>query len=161
MILTLLVGLGGGLLGLWLRLPAGALMGSMLAVAALGLTGWLPGETIPPTLKDLAKILIGTVVGSTVTVGTLQALREAAMPALVLTGVLVAAALAGGWVLSLVTKVDIATALFATAPGGSAEMTAAAESMGADARLVAALQTIRVVVVIVVVPALLAWWFKP
>jgi membrane AbrB-like protein len=160
MILTLAVGLAGGLLGLWLRLPAGPLMGSMLAVAALGLTGWLPGEAIPASLKDLAKILIGTVVGSAVTLGTLQALREAALPALLLTAVLVAAGLAGGWVLSLVTKVDIATALFATAPGGSAEMTAAAESMGADAPLVAALQTIRIVVVIVVVPAVLGWWFK-
>jgi membrane AbrB-like protein len=159
-ILTLLVGVVGGLLGIWLRLPAGALMGSMLAVAALGLTGVSQADPIPPAVKDVAKILIGTVVGSTVTFATLQALRSAALPALLVTAGTIAAGLAGGWLLAHFTKIDIATALFATAPGGSAEMTAAADGLGGDPRLVAALQTIRIVMVIVVVPALLDWWFR-
>lgn len=160
MLLTLAVGLAGGLLGIWLRLPAGALMGSMIAVALLGLAGGVDTQPVPQIFRDIAKILIGTVVGSTITLATLQEIRHVALPALLIMLFMIGAGLLAGWLLSLMTRIDIATALFAAAPGGSAEMTAASEDMRADARLVAALQAVRIVMVILIVPALLRWWFK-
>lgn len=159
MVVTLAVGLLGGLLGVWLRLPAGALIGSMVAVGAMGLLG-LNADPVPPLFRDLAKIVIGTVVGSTITAATVQDIREVALPALLVTALMIGAGLLGGWLLASFTRIDVATALFATAPGGSAEMTAAADGMKADARLVASLQVIRIVMVIVLVPALLRWWFR-
>lgn len=160
MFLTLAVGLLGGLLGIRLRLPAGALIGSMLAVAALGLAGH-PSEPVPPILRNLGKILVGTVVGSAVTVSTLREIRPAALPALLVAVLLIGAGLLGGWLLSYLSGMDLATALFATAPGGSAEMTAAAEDMKANAAIVAALQTVRIIIVIAAVPTLLRWWLRP
>ncbi|MBI4540093.1 MAG: AbrB family transcriptional regulator [Gemmatimonadetes bacterium] len=157
--ITVAAGLAGGLVGMWLRLPAGALVGSMVAVGAVSLT--VHAAPIPPLFGDMAKILIGTMVGSTITPEILQNLRGLALPAVVVVVLMIVAGLLGGWALSHFTGVDIATALFATAPGGSAEMTAAAQGLKADASLVASLQAVRIVVVILGVPVLLRWWLKP
>ena len=59
--------------------------------------------------------------------------------------------------LSKLTKLDLTTSLFASAPGGVSDMAIIASELGADPAKVAALQTLRLIVVIVLFPTLVTW----
>src|SRR6266700_1283728 len=63
-------------------------------------------------------------------------------------------AYASGWFLTRTTGLDATTALFASVPGGAAEMTILGERFGARADRVVVAQSLRVMIVVVVVPFL-------
>lgn len=64
----------------------------------------------------------------------------------------IALAWACGWFLSKSTGVDRTTAFFASVPGGAAEMTVLGERYGAKVDRVVFAQTLRILVVVIVVP---------
>ena len=61
-------------------------------------------------------------------------------------------AYASGWFLTRTTGLDATTALFASVPGGAAEMTILGERFGARADRVVLAQSLRVMIVVVIVP---------
>ena len=63
----------------------------------------------------------------------------------------------GGWILSRITGTDRTTAFFASVPGGATEMTVLGERFGARADRVALAQSLRIAVVVIVVPVALAY----
>ena len=63
-------------------------------------------------------------------------------------------AYASGWLLTRSTGLDGTTALFASVPGGAAEMTILGERFGARADRVVLAQSLRVMIVVVIVPFL-------
>lgn len=58
----------------------------------------------------------------------------------------------GGWILSRITGTDRTTAFFASVPGGATEMTVLGERFGVRADRVALAQSLRIAVVVIVVP---------
>jgi len=90
-----LAGLSGGLLALRSGIPAAPLAGSLLAVGLLSMSARLPEAHWPVGTRTLLEIAIGTVIGTSLTAGTLTELRLLWRPAvlitvsLVLTGVVV------------------------------------------------------------------------
>jgi len=61
-------------------------------------------------------------------------------------------AYASGWFLSRSTGIDGTTALFASVPGGAAEMTILGERFGAKVDRVALAQSLRIVLVVLIIP---------
>lgn len=139
--------------GLRLKVPAGALLAPMGVVAVLQGFGLL-AVTLPRPLLLAGYGVIGLSIGlrfrRDLLRRTLRVLPEMLASALVLV------ALCGGlaWALVRFVHTDALTAYLATSPGGLDSVAIIAASSSADVPFVLALQTLRVLVVLVTGPAL-------
>ena len=153
-VVTLVVGLIGGLSALRVGVPTGDLIGPILVIGGANLAGARLGP-LDSTLRQLAMLLIGTSVGAQMSRQSLQRLRQVIPSAVVVVVVLVFAGLLLGWGLAQITPLDLATALLSSVPGGATIMPAVAHDLGGDIRLVAALHLTRQLVVLLLVPSIL------
>lgn len=153
---TLAVALVGGLVGRWLRLPAGEFVGAALAVLVVQSLGGQLAEP-GPRLRFGVEVVLGAMVGASFTAQTWRQLSQVFVPMLVAVVLLVTAGLLTGLLLSRLTGLDLATALFSTTPGALSNMVVLASSLGADFPLVGALQTTRLLVLLLILPPLLKW----
>ncbi|MDA3950902.1 MAG: AbrB family transcriptional regulator [Spirochaeta sp.] len=149
-LLTLLVAVGGGVIGIRTRVPAGALVGAMVAVAVFNIT-WQNGQ-MPSWTKYVAQILIGAIVGLRIRPEFLGELKQLVVPALILAVGMMAWAVVLGILIHKISGIDIVTALFSTSPGGLSDMTIIAQAAGADTPKVVILHLTRLVTVIAVFP---------
>lgn len=150
---TLLVGAAGGLLFYRLRIPAGALIGSMLAVALYNLIS--DKALVPYGVRLGIQIMAGAMIGMRVNRGTLESLKTMALPVAIIVVSVLAINLIVGFALYKVTRLDLATCLFGAAPGGIVEMTLAGEALGADTPKVALMQLVRLFSVLSFMPFIL------
>lgn len=153
-LLVLAIGAAGGLLGGGIRMPGGSMLGAMAAVAVLQLTS--PARLdIAPQWGIVGQILVGGVIGSTLDRHMVASFRSVLVPGVVAVASTLVAGVLIGSAFALLGFADPLTSLFGLAPGGMAEMTAAAISLGASGPLVASMHVLRVVAVIVVLPLFL------
>ena len=152
---SVLIGTLGGYLFNLAKFPAGWLAGAMIfsAVAALA------GRTIyvPSALARISSIVLGITIGGVVTPDTLRGMTTWPLSIAMVSVSVAAATLATATYLTRVHGWNQLTATFASIPGGLAQVMAlAAEERDCDIRGVAIVQTLRVVILAVVVPAALA-----
>ena len=152
-------GLIAGLLALHVGVPAGDMIGPLLAIGGANLLGARLGP-LTGDLRQAAMLLIGTAGGAQMSRQSLQRLRQIALPAAVVIVMLIAVGLLLGWGLSRVTPLDLATALLSNIPGGASTMSAVAHDLGGDTRLVAALHLTRQLVVFILVPSVLGYLLR-
>ena len=150
----LLTGFAGGLLFTLIGVPAGGVVGAMLAAAALRLAGFHPAPP-PRILLNLSYLILGISVGLTFDPRTLARLQSSV-------GILVfatIATLASGLILALIVRrmmgLDFRTAMLACSPGGLSLMAVVAEETGAQSVIVSLFHLIRIVWVILVMPLFL------
>ncbi len=143
---------GGLTLGL-LGMPAGYLSGSILAVAAASLAG--RPMLIPVPLMRVLMTLIGVSLGAVVTPETLHGMASYPLSIGVLLVACACISLVGTAYLRAVHGWDTVTAYLAAAPGGLSQVMAIGIEINADVRAIAIVQTIRVVIIAVCLPALL------
>ena len=154
LLITLLAGSAGGLAGMKLRLPAGPLIGSMLAVGIYNCLGFQ--AFIPPQARIGSQIIIGCILGLNLNRNTFMQLRSVIKPALVITVSLLICGLTIGFILFKFFGFDMYTAfLCSSAGGGVAELSILAASMGGDGPKVAVLHLIRMITVVAAVPMIL------
>jgi membrane AbrB-like protein len=116
---------------------------------------------LPVPFRTVAKLLVGTYLGSLLTLETFRLLRQLALPAALMVAITILAGLVGGFALTRLAGVDVHTALLGSAPGGSTEMTLVSLSYDeANPPLVAALQIVRIVAVIFTVPLMVRLMFR-
>ncbi len=144
----------GGAVFAWLHLPLPWLIGSLVAVAAARLLG-APAEA-DPRLRNGFLGIIGIMLGAYFTPATAAVLVSQAALLLLAAFVTLAIGAALAPVLARRGKVDMATAWFASIPGGVADMAMLAESYGGRPAPVALAQLLRVCSVVVLVPNLFA-----
>jgi hypothetical protein len=153
LLLTILAGSAGAYIGLRLKLPAGALIGSMVAVLVMNLI-W-NNAFMPESLRIIIRIAAGALIGSRIQKKDVWALRNTLGSAIVMVvGVLVLSVASGLMVFSL-SNLDLATALLASAPGGMSDMSLIADELGADTPKVALLHLVRIMSVLGLFPILL------
>jgi membrane AbrB-like protein len=150
----LAIGLVGGLIAVVLHIPAGFMVGATVTVGISRLVFVNLGKA-PRIFEEIGKILVGTFIGATFDRHVLAQLGSLLLPTAVAMLVLIAIGLALGWVLSKLTGLNVQTALFSLTPGGLPEMTAVAQEIGADSRVVVTLQFLRLASVVILVPMLL------
>jgi membrane AbrB-like protein len=151
---TLVFAAAGGLtLGL-LGMPAGFLSGSILAVAGASLAG--RPMLIPTPLMRVLLVMIGISLGSVVTPETLHGMATYPLSIGVLILATACISLGGTAYLRVVHGWDTATAYLAAVPGGLSQVMAIAVEIDADVRAIAIVQSIRVVIIAVGLPAALA-----
>lgn len=153
----LLVLLGCGIVGLvlgpLLRLPAPGLVGPMLLSAAAHLLGLVHGAP-PPLVVAGAQLVIGAQVGARFAGYPPSRIALAVLTGVGLTALMLALALATGWLLHRATGLPLLLLVLALAPGGLAEMSLVALALTADPALVAAVHIVRIALVVLATPLL-------
>ena len=141
---------GGLALGL-LGMPAGYLSGSILAVAAASLAG--RPMLMPLVPMRILLVLIGISLGAVVTPATLNGMATYPLSIAVLIVAMVCISVSGASYLRVVHGWDKITAYLAAAPGGLSQVMGLAAELDADMRAIAIVQTVRVVIIAVGLPA--------
>ncbi len=154
--LTLAIGVGGALFFWLIGFPAAVLTGPAAAVSIATIWG-LPAH-VPPLLRDACFLALGVSIGSTVTPEVIQ---TAATWPLSLAGLGLSLALsifAARLLLSKGFGFNRMTALLASTPGHLSYVLGLSTDVDADVPRVALVQSVRVLVLTLMVPLLIAAW---
>jgi membrane AbrB-like protein len=134
-----------------------SLLGPLAVSGVLAASGWLGDVAVPTWVQWLAFALIGVQVGLRFTRASLVAIGRM-LPVVVLIVVAMIVATAGlGALLAWLTPVDALTAYLATTPGGLFAVLATAADAGADVTYVMAVQLLRLLLILALLPALAHW----
>lgn len=152
---TLGVGAAAGWAALWLGVPAGGLVASMMAVAALRLAGG-PVREISLQARRAVQLAVGIILAVSASWHP-EVARRVLLPALGFTVYLLALSALMAWGVGAITGWPWPIAFLSCAPAGLTEISLAADDMGLDAPSIASLHVARVVTVIACVPWLVAW----
>jgi|SRR5690554_35808 len=150
LITTVVIAILGGLLGHKLRIPAGGILGAMMAVGVYNLLG--KEAYLPANIGVAAQIMAGAIIGLRVNKATILGLKDMLIPSVIIVFGVLLTSLVIGFVISKFSDMSLATCLFASAPGGITEITLASGDFGADTAKVALLQSLRLVSVIAILP---------
>lgn len=138
------------------RVPAALLLGPMAGAIMVAGTGG--NIRLPRPAYTFSQGLIGCMIGHSIPLAVLG--EVAADWPIFFSGVLsvIAASTLLGWLLARTSLLPGTTALWGTSPGAATAMTVMAEDYGADARLVAFMQYLRVACVALAASALAMLW---
>jgi uncharacterized protein len=150
---TLAVAALGGMLAIRYRIPAGAMLLPMVIGATLEATGHLT-IILPPWLLAASYAFLGWSIGLGFTREILRSVSRA-LPQMMLTIVGIIAVCGGlAFILVHAANIDPLTAYLATSPGGMDSIAIIATSSNVDVSFVMALQTARLVIVLITGPPL-------
>lgn len=157
--LSLTVALGGGWLGYWTGIPAGALTFSMVCFAAFNIT--TRRGRIPLPVRRFTQMGTGALVGSLITRDSFSGVGALLKPLLMVLGVALAANLLFGFLLCRVTHMDVYTCFISCIPGGATDMAMIADSLDGDGVKVASIQIVRFICVIALYPQIYLLLARP
>ncbi len=134
------------LLFLRFQVPASLLLGPMLMAIAFACGGVRLGVGRVPFI--LAQGVVGVLVGRSITAGIIADVAANWLVMIGFVGGTIVAAAVVGWLLARFTSLGAETAAWGSSPGGASAMVAAAADFGADTRVVAFMQYLRVMLVV-------------
>jgi membrane AbrB-like protein len=152
---TIAVGVPAGFLFDWLDTPIPWMVGPMIGVAALNLIGFRMDS--PPFARQIGQVILGSAVSLYFT-PTVVAELAANFPAIL--AATVAVFLVGGLgalTLSRASGVEGKSTFFASIPGGAMAMAVLAERHGAQIAPVAVAHSLRVSIVVILIPFALTY----
>lgn len=135
------------------RVPAGGLLGPMAVALVLALAGATAGAEPPAPLVVLAYAVIGWQAGIGITRTALRTVARVLPLATALIAAVVALCAGLGVLLSALTGATALEGYLATTPGGIFAVLATATASGVDVAFVVAVQVLRVLVMLLVAPA--------
>lgn len=147
---ALLIAVSAAGLCVWLNTPLPWMIGPIIATAAARMAGI--DLRAPVQVREAGQWAIGTALGLYFTPVVLHALSS--YVGFIAVGVVFAMLLGigAGWLLHRLTGVDRTTAFFAMATGGASEMATQGERHGAQVDRVAAAHSLRIMLVVVIIP---------
>lgn len=154
-LVTLLAATAGGALFSWLGVPLAWMLGAMAATGALA---WNGRAHVVKPMRPAALILLGLGLGQTFTPQVMAAVGLA-LPWLV--GAAILSILVGVLVARLFARwagTDAETGYYASVPGGVVVMAVLAQRAGVSVPVVTLVHTIRVMLVVALVPPLVTWF---
>ncbi|WP_245830974.1 AbrB family transcriptional regulator [Sediminibacillus massiliensis] len=133
------------------KVPAALVVIPMLIVAAFQITDF-PLYHLPDSFYLFAQLTIGIYLGFSISVKDLARAGKFCGYYFGLTVILIGLSFGLGYLFSLITPVDLVTAILSLAPGGLIEMAITAEAVGGDPSIVGSLQMIRMLTIVLVLP---------
>ena len=150
--------------GVWagrlIRLPAYRLSGPLLASAVVHATG-LSSSTPPWEVVAVAQVVVGSAIGARFTGVPIRRVLGLMAAAVISTVVMLAATIVFALVLAPATGIDWRSIVLAYAPGGLAEMSLIALSLGIETAFVATHHVLRIGLIVVVAPLVFARFGSP
>ena len=150
-LLGLGVGLAAGAVCAWLHTPIPWMLGPLFAVAALRVGG--VHVDVPIATRYVGQWVIGTALGLYFTPAVMRHVGTIWYLPIIGAALAVVMGYASGAVLARLARLDLTTSLFASVPGGAAEMSTLGERYGARVDRVAAAHSVRMLLVVAIVPA--------
>lgn len=154
MLLRLLITAALGAAGAWalykLRAPAGAMVGAILLVGVFQIAtgcGYFP-KAVKPCVQAVAGGFVGQRIGRS----DLKELRKIVRPSLQLFTGIVCLSFCTGLLIHHTSPVDTATALLSSMPGGITDVALISADVGADPAQSTALQLVRYLIAILILP---------
>ncbi|EHI73516.1 ammonia monooxygenase [Streptococcus criceti] len=156
--LTLFIGLAGGWLARRLRIPAPFMVGSMIAVALVSiLTGQMVTE---PSMKIFAQVISGAYIGQQISKRDIVSFPKLAKAIAGLMSLFTLNMIAMGLLFRHFFALDLVTALLSCLPGGIVDVSLMSIDMGARSDIVATLQSARLIGILLLLPAWVAFLTK-
>ncbi|GGB45736.1 hypothetical protein GCM10011316_17260 [Roseibium aquae] len=153
---TLLIGAGGALLFWLIGFPAAILTGPAAAVSLASVLGFR--SHIPGRVRDAVFLVIGVSIGSTVTPEVIETALAWPLSLGVFMITLVVTILVVRVMLRRVFAFDPMTALLCAAPGHLSYVMGLSVDMKVDVTRVALVQSVRVLLLTLLVPVILVFW---
>jgi membrane AbrB-like protein len=151
-----LTALAGVLLGRALRLPARLLIGPMLVSAFVHVGGWT--RFVPPTeIVVVAQLVLGTTIGCRFAGSSTREILRILVLTLGSTVILLALTVVFAYGVSRLSSHGLTPVILAYSPGGLAEMSLVALSLGIEVAFVATHHIIRVMFVLACAGPVFAW----
>jgi hypothetical protein len=129
------------------HLPAAWLFGPLIVSALFAVRDWEAVE-LPRPVYIGAQAIIGTALSAGFSPATLMAVPKHLLVFGFTVVFILLTSLFNGWLLARYSKMDAATALLGTMPGGAGEMAAMSDSLRADTRLVVVMQYARLLLIL-------------
>ncbi len=152
----LALGLIGGLIGAKLKIPAGALIGAMLAIILFKMFTKLHWET-PKSFTFVLQIFLGIMVGASFQPELMQAMKKIALPVVISCIVLVVTGALLAVIFAKLGLLDIGTAYLGTSPGAMSALVVLALDSPAQPMLVVCFHFFRVIFVVLTAPLIFRW----
>lgn len=154
--LTFAVSGGGGAAFALAGLPAPWLSGAMIAVSIAALSGL--AVAVPEWLRDVVFVFLGVSMGAGVTPESLEKIGLWPLSIIALAVVLVLILATGSTYLHRIARWEKATAFLAAVPGALSQVLALAlETPSANAQKVAVSQSLRLFILVAVLPGAILW----
>jgi membrane AbrB-like protein len=149
------VGVPAGFLFDYLHTPIPWMIGPMIAVAVLNLTGVKMHS--PPYARQIGQVILGSAVSLYFTPPVVTALAGNLPAILAATISVFLVGIFGALTLSKASGVDAKSTFFASIPGGAMAMAVLADRYGAQVAPVAVAHSLRVSVVVIIIPLALTY----
>ncbi|PZW45808.1 hypothetical protein C8P66_1105 [Humitalea rosea] len=144
-------GLAAALLLVRVGVRVGWLLGPLVVTATLTASG-VPLSGVPPWLTAIAQVALGASLGTGFGREALRSLRRFLPAAILHVVALMTCCALVGMLLGLIWGESLGTMLLGTAPGGVAEMSLTAKTLGFDVALVVILHVTRIFLVSLITP---------
>ena len=154
---TAALALAGAVIAVRAGVTAGVLLGPMVVTGVVVLSGLADGFAVPDLLGQSAFALIGLQVGLRFTVATVRLLGRLTGPVLLAILGLLVASFGLALALQATTSATLLDAYLATTPGGLYAVLAFAYGAGADTTFIVAVQSLRVVAMVLLAPMAVRW----
>lgn len=151
---TLIIGAAGGLLAAFVQVPLPFMIGAMTATTAAALMKF--PALLPHNLRSVFSAIIGVMLGSGFSPAIFSALGGWTLSLVLLLPFIAVTTYVGAGMMRKISGTDPVTSFFAAVPGGLVEMVMIGGSLGGDERRLALLHTLRVLLVVLIIP----FWFR-
>lgn len=142
-----------------LRFPTPFLLGPILAIAVVNLSGF-EGPALSPILLDVAQFTIGCYLGLLLKPENVENKVKIFLLSFLYGVVLIAFSFGMSCILVGIHGFEPITGFLCMAPGGADQMSAVASVISADVAMVTGYQLFRMLIVFAVIPPLLNWIYK-
>jgi membrane AbrB-like protein len=140
----------------WLHIPLPWMIGPLAVMAVCNFAG--ASLRAVPGGRAVGQMVIGTGLGLYFTPAVGREVVSFWPVLLFASAFAIALGAAAAWILRVIANTDTTTAFFASVPGGAVEMTVLGERYGGRPDLIALAQSLRILVVVVVVPIALTYF---
>lgn len=150
----LFVGLMGGLIGQKLKIPAGALIGAMIAVIAIKFI--LKSEwALPKNVIFFLQVAVGVMVGASFHPSLMSVIPKIIVPVVVSCIILVGTGVLMAFVFTKLGILDIGTGYMGTSPGAMTVLLVLALENNVNATVITCFHLFRVIFVILTAPLII------
>ena len=154
---TLLAAFAGGYVGVKLKIPAGALIGALVATMAIRFLGTKARE-IPYIFSFLGQVFIGLIIGAGVTQELFNHLSKCWVPVVISMFGFIFIGLGFAFLIYKMGYLDFPTAYLGTSPGAMSAIVIVGVEYGANAAIVTLFHFLRVILVLITAPIVFFFW---
>ncbi|WP_026909233.1 AbrB family transcriptional regulator [Paucisalibacillus globulus] len=140
------------------KIPAGIIIGALGVTAMLNVSP-IDLASVPSVVMNAGQVAVGASLGKNILFQDLKVGGKYTFVYLGLSITVIGISFGLGALLSAFTSLHLATAMLGIAPGGFFEMVLTAYNVGGDPAVVSALQLTRILLIVLLVPVSLKWWF--